>query len=326
VVAGASADWASATPADIICMCISYIGSGDFSSLSTNGGGTWAQIGAVPSGSGTSFDGGSVARSSANVMLWMQAPNGGLYATTNGGTSWSLLPISGVATSGTIGWSASANYFRQTMCADRVSTDTYYAYNYGGSSTAGIYKGVYAAGSWTWTLAKSGIFDSSTLSFFNAKLRCVPGNAGDMYFSSGYQTPGPYPHTDLTFEECTDSAGTVTCNAVPGTIHEVWAFGFGKAKPGGSGYPAIYLAGWVNGVYGIWESDNHATTWTKLTDFPLGIIDTVSTIEGDANTYGTVYIGFQGTGYVMGTHNFLLNRDLDPASNDNSPAWLAQAA
>lgn len=44
------------------------------------------------------------------------------------------------------------------------------------------------------------------------------------------------------------------------------------------------------------------------------------------NTYWKAYIGFQGSGWKYGYFNFLLKRDLDPASNDNLPMWLEKAA
>jgi hypothetical protein len=52
----------------------------------------------------------------------------------------------------------------------------------------------------------------------------------------------------------------------------------------------------------------------------------ISDIDGDKNAWGTCYIGLHGQGAVYGKTNFLLNRDLDPASNDNSPVGIRGAA
>ena len=80
-------------------------------------------------------------------------------------------------------------------------------------------------------------------------------------------------------------------------VLEVFAFGFGAAAPGQS-YPAIYIAGYVNNVYGIWQSTNNAQSWTNIGTFPLGETNHITTISGDPNHYGEVYIGFHGGGYA----------------------------
>src|SRR5262249_38179637 len=92
-----------------------------------------------------------------------------------------------------------------------------------------------------------------------------------------------------------------TWTAVPNVL-EVLAFGFGKELLGSS-YPTIFIAGWVGGVYGIWRSDDEAQSWTQISDFPLGSLDAVKAVEGDKNVYGTVYIGFNGSGYAYGAIN-----------------------
>ena len=74
-------------------------------------------------------------------------------------------------------------------------------------------------------------------------------------------------------------------------------FGFGAAAPGQS-YPAIYIAGYVNNVYGIWQSTNNAQSWTQIGTYPLGELDQITTISGDPNHFGEVYVGFDGGGYA----------------------------
>jgi hypothetical protein len=41
--------------------------------------------------------------------------------------------------------------------------------------------------------------------------------------------------------------------------------------------------------------------WTQLSGaYPMGSLDTVKVVEGDANTFGTFYVGFAGSGFVYG--------------------------
>ena len=74
-------------------------------------------------------------------------------------------------------------------------------------------------------------------------------------------------------------------------VTEVYCFGFGAPAPGQS-YPSIYIVGSVNNVYGIWESDNNAQSWTQIGTYPTGNLDLIQTISGDPNIYGQVYVGF----------------------------------
>ena len=96
---------------------------------------------------------------------------------------------------------------------------------------------------------------------------------------------------------------------------EPYAIGFGAAAPGQS-YPAIYMVGWVNGVYGIWQSINEAQSWTQIGTYPNGSLDTITTISGDPNVYGKVYVGFAGSGYAVFSADgpVVLEIDTSPSS------------
>ena len=89
---------------------------------------------------------------------------------------------------------------------------------------------------------------------------------------------------------------------------EVNCFGFGAPAPGQS-YPSIYIVGWVNNVYGIWQSINDAQSWTQIGTYPTGNLDQIKTISGDPNVYGQVYVGFAGSGYA-----YLPATPVDPPS------------
>jgi hypothetical protein len=83
-----------------------------------------------------------------------------------------------------------------------------------------------------------------------------------------------------------------------GTIQHVYSIGFGKALSGNS-YPAIYLVGTVNNVYGVFRSDNTGATWTRINDdnHQFGEIDYCA---GDEDYAGRVYLGTQGRGVLYG--------------------------
>jgi hypothetical protein len=57
----------------------------------------------------------------------------------------------------------------------------------------------------------------------------------------------------------------------------------------------------------------------------MGIISVVPGVAADKLTPGSVKV-WTGTGSFYLQGSFLLNRDIDPASNDNEPMWLNKAA
>jgi hypothetical protein len=253
----------------------------------------------LPLGSG--YFGGNLAIGSPSNMVYLVTGNNGPYYTLDGGATWNGCTISG-GTRADAGWHQAQYYSRVALCADRVDATTYYLYNDGGgTNTAGVYKSTDGITFTHVQVSQSG----GPLGLFTDgafKMRSVPNNSGHLFASSGVDVHGALPNT-LSFYKCTDHG--VTWAAVP-NVKSVFAHGYGKANPSGSGYPAVFVVGYVSldsGVtynYGMWRSDNAnlaTPTWVKIGDgFPLGIYDVITWIEGDLNTYGRVYVGFLGSG------------------------------
>jgi hypothetical protein len=255
------------------------------SGFSTDGGRTWAPFASYPPATKDGKIGGCIAVSTPSNIVWLPSNNAVPYYTNDGGTIWA--PIALPARSGEGGWSNAYYLNRHVAAADRVRVGRFYLYN----SRDGLYRS--DDGGATFTLAHAG--EIAPNSGFNASLRAVPGHAGHLFFTSGPQGGGRDPHpAQNPFMRSLD--GGATWSAVDGVL-EVHAFGFGK---GSKGYPEIYVAGWVHGDYGIWRSDDNATSWVKLGDFPLGILDHVTAIEGDGDVAGRVYVGSGGAGYSFG--------------------------
>jgi hypothetical protein len=313
IIHGYSADWASSSPRTIAVVAEQGYAHHTTSGYSSNGGGAdgspsnWSvfsgisQITDLVDNGGSSYGGGIAAASSTNfVWVLSNATAGGstrLWVTQDGGAHWFAPTISGVAASPNSGWGNNPYLDRQIVAADRVSPNTFYAYNQGASSTAGVYKSTDGGSTWlrvyTRTLGKYTVY--------NAQMRAVPGEAGNIFFTAGSQVC-PCP-TRQSFYKSTNGGTTWSTVA---NVQDVWTFGFGKAKPGSDGYPALYLYGWVNGIGGLWRADNiDATpTWTQLTGlYPLNRFDQVKVVEGDNNTFGTVYVGFAGSGFIYGHLN-----------------------
>jgi photosystem II stability/assembly factor-like uncharacterized protein len=81
-------------------------------------------------------------------------------------------------------------------------------------------------------------------------------------------------------------------------VQEIHAFGFGKPAPNAD-YNALYLVGVINGLSGIFRSDDVAKNWVRINDnqHQWGLI---LHITGDPKKFGRVYVGTHGRGTVYG--------------------------
>jgi photosystem II stability/assembly factor-like uncharacterized protein len=295
---GWSADWASDKSGTVIVLANTFGGT-DTSGYSSDSGRSWHTfLDHSPMLANKTY-GGSIAAATALNFVWVPTDDNphknSPWYTEDGGVSWKPLVLSGTATDGNTGWGFAYYLDLQRVTSDRVSIGTFYLYNSG--------DGKHPISGGVWRCTHGGAFCervSSTVfpnSQYNAKLRSVPGQAGNLFFSAGQQSC-PCPSKDGSFYRSND--GGTTWTVVSG-VKDVWAFGFGRPNPRGPGYPAIFLYGWVYGVPGVWRSDDNATTWEKLSDqFPNNSLDTVKVVEGDNNVYGKVYIGFSGSGFAYG--------------------------
>jgi hypothetical protein len=95
----------------------------------------------------------------------------------------------------------------------------------------------------------------------------------------------------------TDPAAGLSFACLP-RVQQIQAFGFGKAAPQHS-YPALYLAGIVNGQPGIFRSVDEGRTWLRINDsqHQWGLI---LQIAGDPRLFGRVYVGTHGRGILYG--------------------------
>ena len=120
------------------------------------------------------------------------------------------------------------------------------------------------------------------------QIYAAPGHAGDLWlaaFDGLYHAASPGAAGDASFVRLRG-------------VEEIEAFGFGKAAPQHI-YPALYLAGTVDGQPGVFRSIDEARTWTRINDnrHQWGLI---LQITGDPRVYGRVYVGTHGRGVLYG--------------------------
>ena len=288
IVMGMQVDYASTDPTFLAAVADFW--GVERSCYSTDGGQTWTLFPSTPPWPDT-VGFGTLAVSTPDNLVWVPSNKRAPYYTKDRGRTWQKVTLPGIADDpdgwGGLHWAYYLN--RHIVAADRIDAGTFYMYH----TPAGLFRST--DGGASWTLARPG--EITPFSGFNAKLKAVPGKAGHLFFTAGQQTGGDAPSGP--FVRSTD--GGATWRAVRGVL-EVYAFGFGKESPGTS-YPTVFIAGWVGGAYGIWSSSNEGQSWTRIGDYPLGSLDEVKAMDGDKNTYGTVYVGFAGSGYAYGRVN-----------------------
>ena len=277
--------------------CCSEDGNAVMAGTSHDDGQTWRKFVSLPTPPGTqdsdpwrmSFGTIAVAADDPKNIVWAPAYNRQPFVTADEGASWQPVVLPG-AMNDTPGSFEHPWYQRKTLAADKVAPHTFYLFNSGappnvalgglwrssdgGKGWASVYPGAIAPGA-----------DAA------AKLRAVPGHAGHLFFTADNPES-----TDTGLRRSRDGGESWT--VVP-AVTRVDDVAFGKAAKG-AGYPAIYISGRVNGVYGIWRSVDDAATWQQLTDFPVATLDQVTALGADPDVFGRVYIGYKGSGWVWG--------------------------
>ncbi len=155
--------------------------------------------------------------------------------------------------------------------SDRVNPKTFYAYAAGKFYTS-------KDGGATFTASSAAMPGTGRL-----HLKAVPGVEGEVWFAG---------ETGLL--KSTDSGATFTKVA---SVTSGINVAFGKAAPG-AGHMAVFLVGTVDGVTGVFRSDNTGSTWVRINDDAHQYGNMGDALAGDPRIYGRVYLGTNGRGIL----------------------------
>jgi len=122
------------------------------------------------------------------------------------------------------------------------------------------------------------------------KCKAVFGREGDNWLAGGSDT------TTYGLWHSTDSGASFTKIA---NVQKADNVSFGKAAPG-QAYPAIYIVAQVDGVRGVFRSNDMAATWVRVNDDQHQYGNIGEALSGDPRVYGRVYVGTNGRGIVWG--------------------------
>jgi hypothetical protein len=283
-------DWSVTDPNYLVADVASHQWPSDpsTSGYSTDGGKTWTSFPSIPlhsTNAVTTFGFGSMAVSSPGNIVWVPAFGKRPQYTLDGGKTWAAVALPGLRDYSLVD---NKPYYvnRQVIAADKATPGTFYLY----VLNTGVYRS--ADGGRTWVLMSDNTPMKGVDYGWSATLKAVPDHGGELYL-----TPGRIAGT--TKQPFKRSAnGGKTWSSVRG-VTGVTAFGFGKPFPG-SNFPTLFLAGYLDGRYGIYRSTDNCSTWTHLTEYPGGRTAPIVAIDGDKAITGRVYLALDGNGWIYG--------------------------
>jgi hypothetical protein len=296
---GPTPGWSHGYAADMAWSDSTYVvASGQFNQTkvpagfwSGDSGNTWSQFATLPSGTSlqNAFEQ-SMAVTARNNVVWAPANSTPSY-TTNNGASWVATNLPALSS---IGGNNSAYH----LVADRRNPNKVYAYDSGGASWSGQKGKVYVStdGGHTFTLSQGSVSANLAPNFFRLTSIAVNPNAeGDIWLTDGNAV---YHSLDSgsTWTKVGSFASVWGANPWP-DLQGATAVTLGKAATGSTYSAAIYVVGTLNGVSGVYHSDDGGATWVRYND-DAHQYGGFRTIAADWNTYGRIYVSATGRGLV----------------------------
>jgi xyloglucan-specific exo-beta-1,4-glucanase len=290
---GNSADMAWSDPQYIAATGVdnanNHVGVGHWSG---DGGNTWARFAALPAGATSGTDSSAnLAVTTRNNVVW--APNDAVPSyTTNNGASWTATNLPAKPAVG-----VPRSYL---LKADRKNPNKVYAYDSGGawwnqwSDTAHFWYSSDGGKTFTERAAFKAASPMLT-SFNNTSMAVNPNVEGDIWLADGNTV---YHSVDAgaSWTKLSAFSSIWGSNQWP-DVQGATVVTLGKAAPGAPYSAAVYVVGVINGVWGVYRSDDAGATWSRFNDDAhqyAGIFH----MAGDWNTYGRVYASGNGRGVL----------------------------
>jgi len=228
--------------------------------FSSDGGQTWTPSASQPGGA----SGGTVAAAAdGSRVLW--SSGAGIFFSTDNGTTWTA----------STGAPAGAS-----VRSDRVNPLKFYAFLNGSFYSS-------ADGGQTFAATAAGNLPPAGAP---AQFKATPGHEGDIWLAGGSTT---------TVHGIWHSLDGGQSFYKVGEVEGASTIGFGKPARSHR-YPALYSSAEVDGVWGIYRSDDAGRAWDRINDDGHQYAQTNTTITGDPRVYGRVYFGTNGRGIIYG--------------------------
>lgn len=252
----------------------------------------------------------NVAVSNAGQILLLNSGNGCLMYTDDGGADgWQLV---GIGPEDPFGYNHLAYYVkRQVICADKqVPGDFYLLANdidirygtVGRTGVAGLWRlrrqsdGTLQPTQLVSGLLNAGVASGTQSMFWQAKLMCVPGYAGEVVFAQTQGNPSSNGNDCLVWWDGTQQ------REINSAFRGVIGYAFGPPAPGQS-RPSlgVYCTNGPSGE-GLYVTLDWGATVELVTTHVDGEIIGVEYMHGNASTFGRFYLGIVGSGWRTSTY------------------------
>jgi xyloglucan-specific exo-beta-1,4-glucanase len=256
---------------------------------SGDGGKTWATFATLPAGAAANTSSEtSIAVTARNRAVWAPANSVPSYTTDNG-ANWvatNLPALSGV------GWNRGYR-----LAVDRKNPNKVYAYDSGGAWWASAGR-VYISndGGHTFTLSQGSV--SAGLApngWWVTSLAVNPNVEGDLWLADGNAV---YHSVDsgASWTKLGNFASIWGSNPWP-DVQGASVVALGKAKAGATYPAAVYVVGVINGVWGVYRSDDGGATWVRHND-DAHQFGGIGVMAADQKIYGRIYVSGTGRGLL----------------------------
>lgn len=211
----------------------------------------------------------------------------GIYRSLDGGATWELMSSVPCTRN-----KASYDYNNCLIASDRVDGNTFY-YTEPTESKTGVAGRVFRTqdgGDFWKTLTPKVDGVNIEIPRYGAFIKALPekeghvwlkGTQGRIYTSEDFGKS--WSHLDTIVEAQSDASAI--------------GFGIGNGK---SGNPAVYVGGYVDGVFGIYLSDDLGKHWMKISPEGQNFFAGIVNIYGDRREYGRVFVATGGNGVIYG--------------------------
>jgi hypothetical protein len=273
---------------------------------SGDGGATWANFATDPTGVAENRGGeASIAITARSKAVWAPGYSVPSYTTDNGAT-WVPTNLPAIN-----------SIFPRAyhLVADRTNPNKVYAYD-SGANWWGTPGKVYVStdGGSTFTLSQGSVAAELAPGYFgNTSLAVNPNAEGELWLADGNAV---YHSLDsgATWTKLSQFASIMGSNPWP-DVQGATMVALGKAKPGAAYSAAVYVVGVVNGVWGVYRSDDGGATWSRFND-DAHQFGGMGVMAADQNIYGRIYVSGTGRGVLYSNH--LIDR-IFADSFENSP-------
>ena len=286
---GIGADMAWSDPQYIAASGVTNSNGAGTGYWSGDGGKTWATFARLAAGAATNTSGeGSMAVTARNMAVWAPANSVPSYTTDNG-ASWVATNLPALSA---VGWNRGYR-----LAADRRNPNKVYAYDSGGAWWASAGK-VYVSNDGGHSFALSQGSVSANLApngWWVTSMAVNPNVEGDLWLADGNAV---YHSVDsgASWAKLTQFASVFGSNSWP-DLQGATAVALGKAKAGGLYSAAVYVVGTINGVWGVYRSDDGGANWTRHND-DAHQFGGIGVMAADQNVYGRIYVSGTGRGLL----------------------------